>query len=60
MHLYPAIVWVFVGGPCDPMTDMMRPFIVGQERFGTFSLPIGRIYVAWLAVVVTRYPLCRW
>ena len=38
----------------------MRAFLAAPERFGTFSLPIGWVYVVWLAVVLTLYPLCRW
>lgn len=60
MHLYAIIARAIAGGPLDPMTDTMRAFIFEQERFGTFSLPIGWVYVVWLAVVATLYPLCRW
>ncbi len=60
MHLYAIIARAIAGGPLAPMTDTMRAFMLEQERFGTFSLPLGWVYVVWLAVVATLYPLCRW
>lgn len=60
MHLYAIIARVIAGGTLAPMTDTMRAFMLEQERFGTFSLDIGWVYVVWLAVVLTLYPICRW
>lgn len=60
MHLYAVIARAIAGGTLAPMTDTMRAFLAEPERFGTFSLPIGWVYVVWLAVIATLYPLCRW
>ena len=60
MHLYAVIARAIAGGTLEPMTDTMRAFLAEPERFGTFSLPIGWVYVVWLAVVLTLYPICRW
>lgn len=60
MHFYAIVVRLIAGADVGAMTDTMRAFFFAPERFGTFSLPIGWVYVTWLAVIATLYPLCRW
>lgn len=60
MHLYAIGVRLIAGADLAAMTDTMRAFIFESERFGTFSLPIGLVYVVWAAVILTIYPLCRY
>jgi uncharacterized membrane protein len=60
MHTYAIIARVIAGGTLAPMSNTMAAFMVDSQRFGAFSLPIGWVYVVWIAVVLTIYPLCRW
>jgi uncharacterized membrane protein len=59
MHLYGIVVRLIAGADIAPMFDTMRNFIFASERFGDFSLPLGYVYLVWLAVIATIYPLCR-
>lgn len=60
MHFYAILARLIAGADLAAMTDTMRAFIFAPERFGDFSLNIGLVYLLWLAIIATIYPLCRW
>jgi len=60
MHVLAIGVHAAAGHDVAGMFDTIRHFFFEPGVFAGTSLPLPVVYVAWIAVLVIIYPLCRW
>lgn len=57
IHLLCAAAFFMTGHSANQIADKASPFLFRPANFG-FSLPV--VYLVWIVVVISLYPLCRW
>jgi uncharacterized membrane protein len=60
LHLLAIGAHAAAGHNLDGMFNTIHDFFVTPAAFGGTGFPLAVVYVAWIAVLVIIYPLCRW
>lgn len=66
LHLWVAhaaarlVYWVAWGRPFSSIADVVRSWVYGEPIPDWYGMPLGVVWVAWIAIVLALYPACAW
>jgi hypothetical protein len=58
IHLFALLVVVLQGHPWTDMTSFTS-WVDGMPNLKGYGLSLGAVYVVWLTLIVSLYPLCK-